>query len=134
MIALGFDRTLFELLVSECFIVPCPFPTQEIAVNQTFLRITEQPVGLNDELAPILVGLTVAIRSELLAWTEDPSAHADTHFFWLHNDDIRSALTMKLGMSEASRYHSHLPTGRATRIHRQHCELLAATVPTTNIA
>lgn len=95
------------------------------------ILITCQPQAqINSELAGVIVGLCIPLRPELYLWTIEPTDPRDTAFFFLHNNDLRRALTERDGIDTASAWFGHLPIDQVMRIERR-CVRLIEEVATT---
>lgn len=96
-------------------------------MNDRAIRIKELPGGVNPELAPVLVGLTIRLRTELIDMARAMSH--DSVYYYLRNDDIQAALTAKLGVSDATRYTPYLLPGRPLKLLRIYAEEVVPTIP-----
>lgn len=99
-------------------------------MKKTLIIRTAPVVRINTELAAVLVGLKVDLRPELLVWTEEPSDPNDACFYFLHNNDLREALTARDDITAASAWFEHLPIDRATRVECACCELVESSAET----
>lgn len=93
------------------------------------VRIIYLPGLLEEKFAFALLGLTIPVRPELLAWTDEPTTGTDAHFLWLHDDDIREVLVEAMGHEQAAYYDRYLPPGRATRVPKVCCEYIYSPHP-----
>lgn len=92
--------------------------------------ITDQPATcINPVLAALIVGISVNLRPELYQWTTEPTDPVQGDYYYVHNDDLRAAMTAQLGAAAVHGLHDLLPTGRATSIERVCCTLICKEEP-----
>ncbi len=78
---------------------------------------------INAALAAHLVGLAVDLRPDLYLWTIEPTDPTQGDYYFVHNDDLRAAITAQLGAATAHGLYDLLPLGRVTTIERCCCTL-----------
>ncbi len=99
-------------------------------MKKTLIIRTAPVVRINSALAAAIVGITIGLRPELYVWTTEPTDPTQGDFYYVHNDDLREALTVRDGITAASAWFEYLPLGRVTSVECVCCELIDSAVET----